>query len=85
MSRAYLVNRGRDRREGKDFLLEHALRGVGHADGTDLALLHHLLHLLPRVAERPVAHDVAVAIRECRNEVVVALRVQVDWPVDEVH
>ena len=59
---ADLVDSGDDLRMREDLLLEDSLGGVGHADGANLALLHQLLHLLPRVAERPVAHDVAVAI-----------------------
>ena len=68
----------------ENLLLEDSLGGVGHADGADLSLLHQLLHLLPRIAERPVVDDVALAVGKGWEEVVVAVRVQMDGPVNEV-
>ena len=84
MEETYLVGGRRDLGVGEDLLLEHTLRGVGHADRAHFALLHHRLHLLPCIAQRPVADEVTVAVRERRDEVVVAFRVQVHGPVDEV-
>ena len=80
----YLADGGDDLGVGEDLLLEDPFGAVRDADGADLALLHQGLHLLPCLAERPVAHDVTVAVREGGEVGVVAVRVQMDGPVNEV-
>lgn len=79
-----LVNGG-DNGRGREKLFEDLFGAVGHADSANLALLDHLLHLFPRLGDRPVGQHVPGAIWACGEVGVVALGVQVHWPVDEVH
>ena len=81
----YLVDGGDDLGVGQDLLLEDLLGAVGHTDGADLALLEDGFQLLPGVAERPVVDHITVAVRAGREGRVVAVRVQVDGPVDQIH
>lgn len=83
--KSHLVDGGNDLGIRQDLLLEKFLRAVRDAYRADLALLQDGLHLLPRVAELPVTDDITVPIRERRETGVVAVRVQVDGPVDEEH
>lgn len=54
---------------------------VADTDTPDPASLSEFLHLLPGVDVVPVTHDIAGAVRESRELVVVALGVQEDGPV----
>lgn len=77
-----LVDGGHDLGLGEE-LLEVDLGVVGHANGLGLARLDERLHLLPGGDVVVVPGDVALAVGQLGEAVVVAVRVHADGPVDE--
>ena len=80
----YLIH-GRWDRAVRQELLQNLLREIGDSNGANLAFPENSLHLLPSLRDRPVGEDITLSVWESGEVWVVAVRVQGDRPVDEVH